>query len=115
VSATVYVDHNVPREITDGLRRRGVDCLTAAEDSASDADDEPLFFRATALGRIFLTMDDDLIKIASRWLASGRSFKTVVYGHQLNVSIGRVVDDVELLAKAGIDEELSNRIIWLPL
>ena len=32
MSIALYIDENVPRSITDGLRRRGVDVLTAQED-----------------------------------------------------------------------------------
>jgi len=40
------MDHNVPRAIIVGLRRRQVDCLTAREDNMAEADDEPVAQRA---------------------------------------------------------------------
>ncbi len=111
----VYVDHNVRREIVEGLRARGIDCLTAAEDDHNKADDEPLMVRASALDRLTFTMDTDLIEIASRWVTSGKSFRAVIYAHQLGVSIGRAISDVELLIGASFDHELRDRVIWLPL
>ena len=44
-----YMDHHVHQSITDGLRRRGVDVLTAFEDGREEEDDETLLERATEL------------------------------------------------------------------
>lgn len=38
---------DIPRAITNGLRRRGVDVLTAQEDGTAELDDPPLLDRAT--------------------------------------------------------------------
>jgi len=57
----LYMDHNVPRAITVGLRLRGVDVITAYEDGADDMDDSALLDRATELGRVLFTHDDDLL------------------------------------------------------
>lgn len=35
----LYMHHHVPRAITEGLRLRGIDVITAYEDGASDMDD----------------------------------------------------------------------------
>jgi len=37
-----YMDQHVPRAITEGLRIRGIDVITAYEDGASDMDDSDL-------------------------------------------------------------------------
>jgi hypothetical protein len=46
----LYMDHHVPRAITEGLRLRGIDVITAYEDGASDIDDSALLDRAGELG-----------------------------------------------------------------
>ena len=38
----LYLDHNVPRAISDGLRTRGVDIMTSLEDGTSKLDDSEL-------------------------------------------------------------------------
>lgn len=43
----LYVDHHVPRAISDGLRLRGVDIITAYEDGTNEFDDPELLDRAT--------------------------------------------------------------------
>ena len=39
----------------------------------------------------------------------------IVYAHQLRITIGQLVDDLELLAKATEPEEWNGRIEYLPL
>jgi predicted nuclease of predicted toxin-antitoxin system len=63
---TFYMDHHVPRAITLGLRLRRVDVLTAYEDGASEWDDAALFDRASELGRVLFTRDDDLLAEAAK-------------------------------------------------
>ncbi len=58
----IYMDHHIPRSITDGLRLRGVDVITAYEDGSSDMDDSALLDRAGELGHILFTQDDDLME-----------------------------------------------------
>jgi predicted nuclease of predicted toxin-antitoxin system len=109
------MDQHVPVAITRGLRRRGVDVLTAGEDGAAALDDPPLLDRAGALGRILFTRDSDLLVEANRRLRAGEKFAMVVYAAQLEVSIGRCVTDLEIIAKAGLPEEAMGQVIYLPL
>jgi predicted nuclease of predicted toxin-antitoxin system len=60
------MDHHIRAEITDGLRRRGIDVLTALEDGRSRLDDSGLLLRATALDRILVSQDRDLLIISAR-------------------------------------------------
>ncbi len=55
------MDHHVPRAITNGLRLRGVDVLTAHENGASDLQNPALLDRAAELDRVLITQDDDLL------------------------------------------------------
>ena len=59
-----YMDHHVPSAITQGLRQRGIDVLTAHEDGAAQFDDEQLLERATQLGRTLL--GDFALRIPNR-------------------------------------------------
>lgn len=53
----LYFDHHVPAAVVDGLRRRGVDVLTAFEDGYHEKPDDELLTRATALDRILFSQD----------------------------------------------------------
>jgi predicted nuclease of predicted toxin-antitoxin system len=87
----LYMDHHVPRAITIGLRRRGIDVLTAYEDDASEAEDAVLLDRANALGRVLFTRDDDLLAEATKRQREKIPFSGVIYAHQLKVSIGACI------------------------
>jgi len=51
------MDHNVPRAITNGLKLKGVDLITAYEDGSSQLDDTELLDRASKLERVLFTRD----------------------------------------------------------
>ena len=111
----LYMDHHVPRAITIGLRMRRVDVVTAHEDSAARLSDSDLLDRADRLGRVLFTQDDDLVVEAVRRQREHIPFGGVIYAHQLRASIGRCIQDLELIARAGEVQEMANRIEFLPL
>ena len=115
MSVRLYVDVHVRRAITEGLRLRRVDVLTAQEDGAREFDDPDLLDRATALGRVLFTQDDDLLREAKRRQQTGKTFTGIIYAHQLNITIGQCITDLELLAQASEPAEWSNRTEYLPL
>ena len=51
--------------ITDGLRARNVQVITAQDDGHREADDEILLARATALNCVLFSRDEDLLEICS--------------------------------------------------
>jgi predicted nuclease of predicted toxin-antitoxin system len=71
---TVYMDVHIPLVITEGLRRKGIDVLTSQEDGTAEVDDESLLDRATALGHLLFTQDQDFLRIASDRQGSGIPF-----------------------------------------
>lgn len=109
------MDVHVPFAITAELRLREVDVLTAQMDNATRLDDPPLLDRATELNRILFSRDKDLLKIAAERQRSNHSFSGLVYAHQLRVSIGRCVEDLELIAKTTTPEEWVGKVTFLPL
>lgn len=115
MAVKLYMDQNVPRAITIGLRLRGVDVITAFEDGASQMDDSELLDRAGKLNRVLFTQDDDLLVEAAKRQRDGTPFRGVIYAHQLSVSIGHCIRDLETIAGAGELEDLSNRVEFLPL
>jgi len=46
----LYMDVHVKAAITTGVRRRGIDIVTAQEDGSQRLEDAPLLARATELG-----------------------------------------------------------------
>ena len=101
--------------VTSGLRRSGIDVLTAQEDGQQEAEDEALLTRATELDRILFTQDDGLLAVASQWQKHSREFAGLAYCHQLGVGIGRIIEDLALLASCATDDEVRNSVTYVPL
>ena len=64
---------------------------------------------------MLFTRDADLIAEAVMRQRSGVTFAGVVYAHQLRVSIGQCVAELELIAKVSELGEWVNRVEYLPL
>lgn len=115
MSVRLYMDVHVRRAVTDGLRLRGVDVLTAQEDGARELADPELLDRANALGRLLFTQDNDLLREAKARQNTGKPFAGVVYAHQLNVNVGQCIADLELIAQASDPPGWLNQTVYLPL
>lgn len=109
------MDVHVRRAITQALRLRGVDVLTAQADGTARLPDPALLDRATQLGRVLFSQDEDMLAEATRRQRTGEPFAGVVYAHQLRVNIGRCIQDLELIAKATDPEDWRNWVEYLPL
>ena len=109
------MDVHVPRAITRALRVKGVDVLTAQEDGTAQLEDGPLLDRAGALERVLFSRDEDFFVEADGRQRRGEPFAGVIYAHQLRVSLGQCIADLELIAKACEPSELAGRVWHLPL
>ena len=109
------MDVHVPAAITRGLVLRGVDVMTTQLDGTTELKDPDLLDRATELSRVLFTQDEDLLAEATRRQRIGQLFSGIVYGHQLDITIGRAINDLEILAQAGTLEDFANRVEFLPL
>ena len=111
----LYMDHNVPRAITAGLKAAGVDIITSYENGTQELTDPELLDRAMEMDRVLFTRDYHLLQEAVKRQRNGKAFAGIIYTHQLRISIGRCIRDLEIIAKAGEPEDLKNRIEFLPL
>ena len=115
MSVRLYFDVHVPIAIADGLRLRDVDVLRAQEDGAAEFEDPRLLDRATALDRVLFTQDKGFLREANRRNERGEAFSGIVYAHQLNVTIGECVADLEIIGKSSEFAEWIGRVEYLPL
>lgn len=111
----LYMDEHVRRSITNGLKLRGVNVITAQEDGRTGTPDPILLDRATELDRVIFTQDDDFLAIANHRQQEGINFSGVIYGHQQYVTVGECVRDLEIIAKVNEPEDLFNQVQYLPL
>ncbi len=109
------MDVHVRRAISDGLRRAGVDVLTAQDDGSTRLPDPELLDRATELGQVLFSQDDDLLREATEHQELGRSFSGVVYAHQLRITVGQAIRDLQLIAEVYEPEDIASRVEYLPL
>ncbi len=110
-----YMDVHIPAAITESLRRRGVDVLTSQEDGTREVTDELLLQRAAELGRVLFSQDQDLLRIAHQRQSSHEAFPGLVFSPQRGASVGRLIDELELIAKCARRDEAANQVIYLPL
>ncbi len=114
MALALYMDVHVPQSITDQLRRRGVDVLTAIEDDSAELADEALLERASSLERVLFTQDIRFKALAENWQRHQRPFAGLIFGHQLGGTIGQFVKDLELIALASESDEWLNVVEYLP-
>ncbi|HEY4722713.1 MAG TPA: DUF5615 family PIN-like protein [Anaerolineae bacterium] len=111
----LYMDVHVPQAVAEQLLRRNVDVFTAIEDKATELTDEELLDHCAGLDRLLVTFDIRFKAMAEDWQRNGRPFGGLVYAHPLRVSIGQLVHDLELIAKATERSEWLDVIEHLPL
>jgi hypothetical protein len=113
VPLRLYADECVDGRIVDGLRRRGVDIVTAAEQHLLQATDEAQGARAAELGRLVVTADRDFIELAHKSFAAGGRHAGVIY-IKPRAPIGDAIRAIALLAQGLEPAELESRIEWVP-
>jgi hypothetical protein len=109
------MDEHVQAVISRALRDRGIDVLTVQEDGRDRAADPVVLDRAGELGRVVFTRDADFLREATRRQRAGEQFVGVIYAHQLQVGIGRCVDDLEMIAAVTDLADHANHVQFLPL
>jgi len=109
------MDVHIPYAITMQLRRRGVDVLTSQEDGTRRLDDSQLLDRASGLGRVLVTQDDDLLREAALRQDEALPFVGVIYAPALRVTLGEMIVDLEILSRVSSQEEWVSRVEYLPL
>jgi Domain of unknown function (DUF5615) len=108
------MDVHVPQAITEQLRRRGIDVLTAIEYAREELPDDELLERARLLERVIFTQDIRFKAMAEDWQSQDREFAGLIFGHQLGGTIGQYVKDLELIAQASELQEWMNTVEYLP-
>jgi hypothetical protein len=61
------------------------------------------------------SQDRDMLAEASLRQRQGVAFAGVIYGHQLDVTVGQCIRDLEIIAQAGEPDDLAGRVEFLPL
>ena len=103
-----YMDEHVPRAVTAGLRRRGVDVMTAQEAGLHPAADEKHLAFALQEGRVIFTQDADFLRLH----AAGVPHGGIVYVHQ-QTPVGHIVRGLMLIHDLLVAEDMTNHVEFL--
>ena len=87
MAISLYMDVHVPQAITEQLKRRGVDVITAKKDGSDRLPDDELLERCWILNRVLFTQDIQFKVLAENWQGQGRQFTGLIFGYQLEVQL----------------------------
>ena len=109
----IYTNESVKVAIAEGLRRRGVDALSARDvGNLGLSDEEQLTFARDNKTAIF-THDVDFLKIAYKWGQEGKTHYGIIYSHQKDYKIGECIQRLKLLTTLLSAEDMINHIEFL--
>ena len=109
----IYANESASVAITEGLRRRGVDALSARDAGNLGLTDEEQLIYANNEKMTILTHDTDFLQMASRWLDEGKTHQGIIYCHQKTYSIGECVRKLRMLTAILSSEDMINHIEFL--
>jgi len=102
------MDEHVPRAVTEGLRRRGVDVLRAQEAGMLEADDERHLAFALSQGRVIFIQDADFLRLH----AAGHLHAGIVSAPQ-QTPIGAIVRGLMLIYDVLSSDDMAGHVEFL--
>lgn len=102
------MDEHIPRAVTEGLRRRGADVLSAQEAGMSGANDYDQLSLANKEGRIIFTKDADFLRLHK----AGVSHQGIIYSSRQS-PVGYTVRVLMIIYDLVTPEEMSGRVEFI--
>jgi len=106
----VYADENIERTIIEGLRRRGIDIISAVEIGYKGKSDLFHIKKANEMKAVILTHDVDFLRIVDTMKIKHRG---IIFAHSKDLSIGECIRGVELIVNVLDEREMENHIEFL--
>jgi hypothetical protein len=103
-----YTDEHVSRAVIRGLRKRGVDVLTAPEAGLLGATDQQHLDKALAQGRVPFTQDDDFLRLHS----AGTAHAGIAYTPQ-GTTIGDIIRGLILIHQVLDADAMKGHLEYL--
>ncbi len=115
MSIRLYCDEDSMRHaVVMGLRKRGLDVLTALDARTTEETDDGQLAFATARGRAIYSFNvGDFCDLHSQWLSSGRFHAGIVLAHQEQFPVGEQIRRLARLVNTLSPEEMQNRLEFL--
>lgn len=108
-----YADVHVPFPIVQGLRRRGMDVVTAQERGQQRADDDVLLTAAFGERRVMLSCDQDFLRLAALLSQQGTSFAPIYFWPQQNRLNGEMIRRILREASNDDYDKACSRVVYL--
>ncbi len=102
------MDEHVPRAVTEGLRRRGVDVLRAQEAGMLEAEDQQHLALALREGRVIFTQDADFLRLH----AAGHPHAGIAYAPQ-GTPTGTIIRGLMLIHDVLSPEDMASHVEFL--
>jgi hypothetical protein len=80
----LFADNHIRQPLVDGLLRQGWDVVRSVDIFKEGEDDAVLFAWTAEQGRVFLTNDKGIHRIAKQWLQAGRTGFRMIFWKQLH-------------------------------
>jgi hypothetical protein len=104
-----FFDQHVDPAVAAGLRRLGIDVLTAQDAGRCGLDDPDQLAFATAEGRVVVTFDSDYIALH----AAGTSHAGIAWAPHGKHAIGYLVGALEILHGVYTADDMRNNLEYL--
>lgn len=109
---TGLADAHVKSGIVDGVRRQGMDVVTAQDLGQTRATDEELLNLATQASRLMLTNDTDFLRLHAEWMRRGDHHAGIVYWAQ-NMGIGVAIRRMMQYVLQTSPQDAADRVHFL--
>ena len=108
MSLKFYMDVHIKGAVTNGLRQRGVDVLTAQEAGMRLAEDDEHIEFALTQRRVIFTNDADFLRLH----AKGIHHAGIVYCQQTD-SIGKMIQGLMLVHELLDESQMLNKVEFI--
>jgi len=104
-----HLDENVSNAVAEGLRRRGIDVTTTAEENLMGASDLEQLAFALEQQRVIFTQDDDFLKLHQAHVPHSGS----AYCHQGSRATGEIIRTLALIWEWVDPEDMVGQIEFI--
>jgi hypothetical protein len=104
-----FLDQNMNPAVADGLRRSGIDVLTAQDAGRCGFDDPDQLAFATAEGRVIVTFDRDYLALH----ATGVSHAGIAWAPRKKHAIGYLIGALEIIHGVYAADDMLNHLEYL--
>lgn len=109
----LYTNESVPTAVAEGLKRRGVDAVSARDAGNLGLTDEEQLVYASENELLLFTHDADFLKIAHHWARTDQRHWGIIYVHQQKMGVGECIRRLKIVSDVFDAESLQNHIEFL--